>query len=347
MPTISSSDKVLVTGANGYVALWIVKVLLERGNSVRAAVRSESKGRHLRELFKSYGDKLEIVAVPDMTKSGAWDEAVQGVQAIEHTATPLSISNPNPKPEDFIEPAIKGTVGVLESALKYKNGIKRVVVTSSLAAVASYSDPQGPSGDFTEEDWNETSVKTVEEKGIEAGVMEVYSASKVLAEKAAWDFYNKHKAEVDWDLAVIAPPVVFGATLGEAASPESLNASVSMFWHSIASDAPKTRDQLAVRNVWIDVRDLAEAHVRALEREKAGGERFVIGAGSFIWQDFIDVANKLDLPGRKLSTGFPDWNRELELNVSNAKAINILGVEFRSKEDTTRHTLEDFAKRGW
>lgn len=68
MPTISSSDKVLVTGANGYIALWIVKVLLERGNSVRAAVRSESKARILREQFSSYGEKLETVLVPDMTK---------------------------------------------------------------------------------------------------------------------------------------------------------------------------------------------------------------------------------------------------------------------------------------
>jgi nucleoside-diphosphate-sugar epimerase len=68
MPTISSSDKVLVTGANGYIALWIVKVLLERGNSVRAAVRAESKGRHILEIFKSYGDKVELVVVPDMTK---------------------------------------------------------------------------------------------------------------------------------------------------------------------------------------------------------------------------------------------------------------------------------------
>ena len=68
MPAISSSDKVLVTGANGYIALWIVQTLLERGNSVRAAVRSEKKGSHLKELFKSYGTKIETVVVPDMTK---------------------------------------------------------------------------------------------------------------------------------------------------------------------------------------------------------------------------------------------------------------------------------------
>ena len=68
MPTVSANDKVLVTGANGYVALWIIKTLLERGYSVRAAVRSESKGSHLKELFKDYGNKLELAIVPDMTK---------------------------------------------------------------------------------------------------------------------------------------------------------------------------------------------------------------------------------------------------------------------------------------
>jgi nucleoside-diphosphate-sugar epimerase len=119
MPTISSSDKVLVTGANGYVGLWIIKVLLERGNSVRAAVRSDSKSQHMRELFKSYGEaKFEVVVVPDMTKvrlttlpkqsqmltrgffkDGAWDEAVDGVQAIEHVASPVGGTDVNPDPQ--------------------------------------------------------------------------------------------------------------------------------------------------------------------------------------------------------------------------------------------------------
>jgi NAD dependent epimerase/dehydratase family len=159
MPTISSSDKVLVTGANGYVGLWIIKVLLERGNSVRAAVRSDSKSQHMRELFKPFGDaKFEVVIVPDMTKvrlitvlkrsemltlgvskDGAWDEAVDGVQAIEHVASPVGATDVNPDPQsefnsiqivpsrifdsyflDYIGPAVRGTLGILESALKYK-----------------------------------------------------------------------------------------------------------------------------------------------------------------------------------------------------------------------------------
>lgn len=120
MPSISSNDKILVTGANGYVALWIIKASLEKGYSIRAAVRAESKGDHLKELFKDHGSKLELAIVPDMTmassaahevlnahyppsdlisQDGAWDEAVKGVHAVVHTATPVDFSHPNPNPE--------------------------------------------------------------------------------------------------------------------------------------------------------------------------------------------------------------------------------------------------------
>ncbi|KAH6890869.1 D-lactaldehyde dehydrogenase [Coprinopsis sp. MPI-PUGE-AT-0042] len=344
MPTISSSDKVLVTGANGYIALWIIKLLLERGNSVRAAVRSESKGRHLLELFKSYGNKIELAIVPDMTKDGAWDEAIQGVQAVEHTATPISLENQKPNPADFVEPAVAGTVRILESALKYKSDIKRVVITSSLAAVASMADPPRT---YTEEDWNETSLKLVEEKGSEAGWLEIYSASKTRAEKAAWDFYKKHKDDVAWDLTVILPPMVFGPTLGEASSPQSINGSVQMFWNNVVSEAPKAKEQLGSPTVWVDVRDLAEGHILALEKEKAGGERIFVSAGQGVWQDFVDVAYKLNPPGRKLSPGFPELSREPLIKLSSTKAAEILGVKTRSVEEVVKDSLEDFAKRGF
>jgi nucleoside-diphosphate-sugar epimerase len=122
MPTITSTDKVLVTGANGFIALYITKTLLERGNSVRASVRSQSKGHLLKQLFQSHGERLEIVVVPDMAavcvygylcslllsltslKEGAWDEALKGVQAIEHVATVADFSDPNPEPESESSP---------------------------------------------------------------------------------------------------------------------------------------------------------------------------------------------------------------------------------------------------
>ncbi|KAH6915999.1 D-lactaldehyde dehydrogenase [Coprinopsis sp. MPI-PUGE-AT-0042] len=346
MPTISSTDKVLVTGANGYIALWIVRTLLERGNSVRASVRSESKGQLLQDLFKSYGTRLEIAIVPDMTKEGAWDEAVKGVQGIAHTATPADFfSAPNPQPQEFIQPALKGTLGVLESALKYQSDIKRIVVTSSISAVYNVTDANRT---YTEEDWNESSLKEVEEKGAGAGVTLIYAASKVLAERAAWDFYKKHKHEINWDLATICPPLVIGAPLGEVLSPAALNTSLQIFWMQVVSDAPKAREQLGGPIIYGDVRDLAESHVLALEKEKAGGERIFVNAGTYLWQDLLDAANKVNSSGRNLSPGFPDLDRDMKgLSFSTTKSLEILGMKYRSMEDTVRHTLDDFTRRGF
>ncbi|KAH6890876.1 D-lactaldehyde dehydrogenase [Coprinopsis sp. MPI-PUGE-AT-0042] len=338
MPTISSNDKVLVTGSNGYIALWIIKVLLERGNSVRAAVRGEDKGHHLLKLFKSYGDKIELTIVPDMTKGGAWDEAVQGVQAIAHTATPIGMGNPKPDPAEYIEPTVAGTLRLLESALKYKSDIKRVVITSSLGAVASMGNPPRT---YTEEDWNELSLKAVEEKGSDAGVLEIYSASKTRAEK------GENKGELTWDLTVLLPPMVFGPMLGEGSLPQTISGSVRMFWYNVVSEAPKTKEQLGGPALWVDVRDLAEGHVLALEKEKAGGERIFVSAGHGVWQDLVDVVHKLNPGGRKLSPGFPDVSREAPIKISSTKAADILGIKARSVEEMVKATLEDFAERGF
>ncbi|KAJ6512297.1 hypothetical protein DFH09DRAFT_877724, partial [Mycena vulgaris] len=121
MPAISSG-KVLVSGANGFIAAWVVRSLLEEGFSVRGAVRSEAKCAHLRKTFHSYGDKFELVVRlspltidPVVFKDGAFDEAVQGVDAIEHTASPFHLNAD--EPEELITPAIQGTLGILRSAL--------------------------------------------------------------------------------------------------------------------------------------------------------------------------------------------------------------------------------------
>ncbi|KZT25509.1 NAD(P)-binding protein [Neolentinus lepideus HHB14362 ss-1] len=117
MPAVIPPSKVLVTGANGYIAIWVVRRLLEKGYSVRGIVRSESKAEHLRQLFNEYGGKHEVVVVEDITKEGTFDEAVKDIDAIEHTASPFHLLADDPN--EFIEPAVKGTLGVLQSALKY------------------------------------------------------------------------------------------------------------------------------------------------------------------------------------------------------------------------------------
>ncbi|KAH6883767.1 D-lactaldehyde dehydrogenase [Coprinopsis sp. MPI-PUGE-AT-0042] len=354
MPTISSTDKVLVTGANGYIGLWIVKTLLERGNPVRAAVRSEAKGNHLKELFKSYGDQLELAIVPDITKEGAFDNAVNGVQAIVHTATVVDFSNPKPKPETFIKPAVDGTLRALEAALKYKNDIKRIVITTSMAAVAGAPDPSAPAPppshppfQLTEDIWNEASLKIVEEKGDEAGALHIYSASKVLAERAARDFVKKHKDEISWDLTTIVPPFVFGPLLGDFNSIETVSGSVTYLLDNLLPKEPKPREALGSPSAWVDVRDVAEAHVRSLEKEKAGGERILVVAEAVVWQDFVDVAVKLNLPGREFPKGFPDLSRDLPFVVDTKKSKEILGLTYRSKEETVKDIFDDFTKRGF
>ncbi|KJA15511.1 hypothetical protein HYPSUDRAFT_172463 [Hypholoma sublateritium FD-334 SS-4] len=208
---IPSPDKViLVTGANGYIAMWIVKVLLEKGFSVRGAVRSQQKAELLSDYFadKMYGDRVKWVIVPNIQTADAFDEAVKGVDGIIHTASPLPEASTIP--DDLIKPAVEGTVNILNSAMKYSTQITRIVITSSGAAII------GKLGEgtttFNETHWGDESVKIVEEQGMNAPPMVKYRASKTLAEKAAWQFYSTHKTDLSFDLVTINPPIVVGVT---------------------------------------------------------------------------------------------------------------------------------------
>ncbi|KAG2057424.1 hypothetical protein BDR06DRAFT_1005063 [Suillus hirtellus] len=202
---INKDHAVLVSGVNSYIAVWVVRTLLEKGYSVHRTVRSEEKAVHLRQLFSSYGDKHEVIIIEDITKEGAFDKAVKGIDAIEHMASPFHMNAYDP--DELIIPAVNGTVGMLKSALKYGQSVKRIMITSSGAAVLC--DTTTPST-FSKLNWNEQCLEIVREKGHEAPNMMKYRASKTLAEKAAWEFWNKHKASVGWDLTVLNPPYVFG-----------------------------------------------------------------------------------------------------------------------------------------
>ncbi|KAJ7766216.1 D-lactaldehyde dehydrogenase [Mycena metata] len=334
MPAISSG-KVLVSGANGYIAVWVVRTLLEEGYSVRGAVRSADKGKHLTELFASYGDKFELVVVPDITQDGAFDEAVKGVDAIEHTASPFHFQAD--EPAELIEPALKGTVGILESARKYGPSVKRVVVTSSCAAALNIStEPQL----LSELDWNNQAVKEVEEKGRAASAASKYRTSKVLAERAAWDFVQKYKDEIGWDVSVMNPPLVVGPIIHDIASVDALNTSAHMMYNAFTKPGGA-----AGGGCWIDVRDLALAHVRALQKEEAGGERMIIAAGAFAWQDWLDAAPT----SSKYQKGTPGAGKDMVhlLRYKNEKGIRILGMQYHSMEDTAAAVIADYEARGW
>ncbi|TFK38826.1 D-lactaldehyde dehydrogenase [Crucibulum laeve] len=349
MPTLapSTNAKVLVTGANGFLAMWIVCRLLKEGYSVRGVVRSAEKGRHAQEYFASYGDRFEIDAVPDMIEEGAFDEAVKGVQAVMHTATPISPSGTDP--DAYIKPAVSGAIGILKSALKHGSSIQRIIYTSSTGAVLRpTSDPLV----FNENDWNDAALEEVKEKGDSAGWVQKYQASKVLAERAAWELYHTHKHELPWDLVVINPPLILGPAIQEVSTLDSLNLSVKIFYQNVVSEGLRSADTLKEVKVWTDVRDVAEAHVKALHTEAAAGERIIVSAENTSWQEFIDVANTV-LPSlsvsisHKITTGIPGLRRNTTFTYDTAKAERILGIRYRSVEQTVGDMLADFGNRGW
>ena len=149
---------------------------------------------------------------------------------IAHTASPFHTHGEDPN--EYIVPAVQGTLSVLKSTLKYGTAVKRVIVTSTVGSIIELGpEPRV----FSEKDWNERSIREVNEKGSAAHPLDKYCASKTLAERAAWDFWNKHKSEVAWDVSVLNPPFVFGPVIHEVDKPENLNESVKLWWNAVVA----------------------------------------------------------------------------------------------------------------
>jgi nucleoside-diphosphate-sugar epimerase len=179
-----SKGTVLITGLNGYIASVAAGSFLEAGYRVRGTVRRLSSAKAIEETFKDYGDKLEIVAVPDITIDGAFDEAVKGVTAIAHLASPVSLHFTDPDP--VIHAALNGTRTILKSALGNAGPqLKSFVLLSSIAAVVS--DHQPPYT-YTEKDFNTISYEVYKQQGKNTPGLHIYRASKAAAEEALWDF---------------------------------------------------------------------------------------------------------------------------------------------------------------
>ncbi|KAJ7088139.1 D-lactaldehyde dehydrogenase [Mycena epipterygia] len=339
----ASQQKVLVSGANGFVGCYVVRNLLDKGYFVRGTVRSADKGKHLTRLFEQYGDKFELAVVPDITEEGAFDEAVKGMTAILHTASPFNYKSDDPRA--YIDPAVKGTVGMLQSAAKNGPSVKRIVVTSSVASVVHWTHTR--STPWTEDDWNTKSITVVEEQGVNAPDVDKYCAGKSLAEKAAWDFKNTN--DVPWDVVTLCPPFIFGPVIHECSRAEDLNESMDVLYKAVIKGLPDEAALVRPGANWIDVLDLAEAHSLALEKPAAGGHRFIVTAGPHVLQEFVNIARSLNvIPTGMLPREIPE--RELPdpiVTYDTAKSKNILGLRYRSKEEMMTRFLEDLKRREW
>ncbi|KZT29949.1 D-lactaldehyde dehydrogenase [Neolentinus lepideus HHB14362 ss-1] len=341
MPALTSTNAtILVTGANGFLGAWIVEKLLERGYSVRAAVRNQAKGQHLLATNKAYGEKLQICTVGDIGKPGAFDEAMRGVDGVIHVASPVALDAEDPK--DLIDTAVNGTTGILDSVLKNGASVKRVVFTSSFTTVLSY--PNHPVT-VAEDSWNDNCIKDCEENGKNAQQLSKYAASKTLAEKAVWPFYEKHKYEVDWDITVLNPPFILGPILHEVTTVNTLTSSSKYLYEALVEGKFLGGNPLTFPSRgWIDVRDAADAHPKSLEVPAAGSERIIISTDSFVWQD---LANSLSLKSFYTIAKGTSGIRVRNVTINTEKEHRILGLEYKTLEDMVRDTFADYVGRGW
>ncbi|KAH9896132.1 NAD-P-binding protein [Cubamyces lactineus] len=347
MPAIPPRATVLVSGANGYIGVWVVLALLSRGYSVRGTVRSPSKVGVLSDIVSRKLPDAEArfvgYVVPDITSPGAFREAVKDVDAVIHLASPTSTSIVDPK--DAIEPAVRGTTNVLTSVLGEPR-IKRVVVASSISAIASAS--VAPTRVYTEDDWNDQAIRIVEEQGIDAPGLIEYEASKTLAERAAWAFLEQHKPEAKFDLVVVNPSLVYGPVADDTlASPDDLPITPSMVWNNLfARPAPREREPKVFNSV--DVRDVKDIMVSALETEAAGGQRIIANSQISTWDEWVLVSQELSLLRRLERVDAEVTKKRPEhLFFSNEKAKRLFGMEMRTIRDTMKDTVADFKSRGW
>ena len=265
---IDTSAPVLVTGATGFLAGWVVKQLVDAGVTVHATVRNpkdNAKCGHLKTLSNIGKGKI-VLFKADLLDDGSFAEAMKDCRVVIHVASPF-ITNYNDAQNDLLEPAIRGTQNVLNTACSMPS-VERVVLTSSCAAICgdSIDCQDAPNGILTEDVWNTTSSET----------HQPYSFSKVSAEKAAWDIAD---AQDKWRLVVINPGFIIGPTLSGQSTSATHDLIGGMGDGRMKSGVP------AIQIGTVDVRDVADAHIRGAFLDDASGRHIV----------FKDVVSFLDL----------------------------------------------------
>ncbi|KAG0650475.1 Ketoreductase [Hyphodiscus hymeniophilus] len=328
-------QRVLLTGANGFVGSHVLEQLLSRGFSVRAVIRSQSKAAQVLADFPTAGSALDFGIVPDITTPGAFDEVVKSTPPFDtviHTASPFLYRVISSNLE-FLEPAVKGTSEILKSIKAHAPTVKRVVLTSSCAAVVDFAanPTASPQKIYTEEDWSPLTWDDALVGNQNAG----YQASKKFAEKAAWDFVEKEKP--NFDLVTLTPPMIYGPLRHSITSVKQLNESNARIYNlfvNSSKDAELPHDGMPV---YTDVRDIAEAHIRAATIPEASGHRFVICEGQVSSQEISNLLRK-NIPELEARTplGIPGGNKldVNQYNCSSKLAQKLLGLTFRSKEET-------------
>ncbi|KAJ5691968.1 hypothetical protein N7462_001391 [Penicillium macrosclerotiorum] len=260
-------NRVLVTGATGFIGAHVVDNLLARGFSVQGTTRSTQKAEHMKAARPEYASKLDFVVVEDFTKIGVFDSAVDGIDGVIHVASPFFYDTTDNE-QELILPAINGVRSILAASAKPGSKVQRIVLTSSFASVVDINRCHPPGFTYTAADWNPLTYETAISR--ESSSVIAYRGSKKFAELAAWEFIKNEKPQ--FDLVALCPPMVFGPVVHPVPDVKQLNESNADLWSVAAGADPLPGARVPA---WIDARDLAEAHVQALLRPEASGKRFI------------------------------------------------------------------------
>ena len=328
-----AEQTIIVTGANSYVAGHVIRVALEKGYHVRGTVRSEASAAKPRETFASYGSKLTFAIVSDITKAdlyaAAFADTAAPVTGVINVAAPFALKVEDNR-RDLLDPAVGGATAILEAARLYGPAVRRVVNTSSFAAILDMGQGYRPGYTYSERDWNPM---TYDEAAAADGVT-AYCASKALAERAMWDWIAAKNPP--FSLATINPPWVFGPHVAPLPGTAHLNESSHALYGLLGADKVPPTDFAG----FADVRVVAEAHVAALENDGAAGERFLVGS-HFDYQSAVDALREAlpELKGR-LPVGTPGAGKtEQVYAVDGSKAERVLGIKYISLEDSMRDSF--------
>lgn len=326
------STTVLVSGASGFIALHTVKILLAKGYTVVGSVRSSAKGDSIKKLLNS--DKFSYEIVKDIAVENAFDDFVKNhpeATVFLHTASPFTLAIEDIA-KDLLAPAITGTKSALSAIKKFGPQIKRVVVTSSFVAMADFSVAPNPDIVVNEESWSSLTWETSLSNNILG-----YCGSKTLAEKTAWDFVEAEKP--NFALSTVNPVYVFGPQAFDELVKDNLNTSSEII-NGVLKLKSKEDEVPQTTGFAIDVRDVADAHIFAFEKDEAIGKRFLLSTGGFTEQTILDVLHK-EFPefSEKYPIGNPGSDKERlagQFTVDNSWTRNVLDFKFKTVEESIR-----------
>ncbi|KAL6947624.1 hypothetical protein ACO0RG_000200 [Hanseniaspora osmophila] len=337
-----SKQTVFISGATGFIAQHIIQQLLDTNSfKVVGSVRNLEKASSLKANFKNHPD-LSFVTVGDISEPDAFDKIFEehGSQFdyLLHTASPFQF-NVSDYEKELVVPAVNGTRGVFKAAVKFAPNVKKFVVTSSFAAIGAPADYENSKIVFNEKSWNNQTLQEALNDPVSA-----YCYSKAAAEREVWTLQKELKPK--FAITAVNPVYVFGPQCFDSSVTKTLNTSCELI-NSIVHSKPEMPVP-EISGAYIDVRDVARAHVESITNEKTDGQRLFMSEDRFTMQNVADVINK-DFPQLqgKISKGNPGSDKaviERMAQCDSSATKTLLGFKFKDLEETVVDTVKQILK---